>query len=444
MKSLSKKLVLFLACVMCIISGSNVAAQDPTGRQLTPPNYVFEPNVPHDLVTKNLGAIGTQPFVNNLAWESFIALNWPIPDQVIERGVPDQQKIIGGAPAHITEGGKVPAKPAGPVVWETYKDSADLFLADESKPTPFDAAESIPDACKGLALKHPQAAARTLVNSAKISDVLQSDLQAFTGARLIDQNGKNVWYDIKVNRTYYDFVVNNKYYIKSKVPDGLQFPASSNTSSQEGTLKIKAAWKVMGDSSQPQPDDVKTFYTTDALIYDKSADTCSKQTVGLVGLHVVKKTKQLPQWMWATFEHVDNAPTDGERHPNPTYNFYNTKCGAKCPINTPPSSKTDTTPTQVVRLTALNSNATQANQTYQTALKMLRKDNVWSNYMLVDAQWGETATPLGVPNQPRFLANTTMETYLQGPTGDDTKQPHGCINCHGKYAGNHDLDFQLP
>jgi len=43
-----------------------------------------------------------------------------------------------------------------------------------------------------------------------------------------------------------------------------------------------------------------------------------------------------------------------------------------------------------------------------------------------------------VPNQPKFLANTTLETYLQQQV-----QPDGCINCHGMYAAATDLDFQL-
>jgi len=51
---------------------------------------------------------------------------------------------------------------------------------------------------------------------------------------------------------------------------------------------------------------------------------------------------------------------------------------------------------------------------------------------------GASATPLGVPNQPKFLANTTLETYLQQPV-----EPNGCINCHGQFAGKTYLDFQL-
>ena len=58
--------------------------------------------------------------------------------------------------------------------------------------------------------------------------------------------------------------------------------------------------------------------------------------------------------------------------------------------------------------------------------------------MLVNAQWNTTRTNLAVPAEPKFLANTTLETYLQ-----EQIQPNGCINCHGTYAASTDLDFQL-
>jgi hypothetical protein len=159
--------------------------------------------------------------------------------------------------------------------------------------------------------------------------------------------------------------------------------------------------------------------------------------MGLVGLHIVMKTAQLPQWLWATFEHVDNAPDQaGGAQPGKTYNFFDPSC-TNCPVNTPPG-KDDQTPTQVMRVIPVGNGAPQATQTYWQALKQLRPDNVWLNYMLVDAQWGQTATPLGTPNQPAFLANTTLETYVQAP-----QQPDGCINCHGRFAGKGDLDFQV-
>ncbi|MGZ4981348.1 MAG: hypothetical protein ACXWE4_08700 [Methylobacter sp.] len=51
-----------------LASGEPSAEQSTTaGRQYTPPGYVFTADIPHDMVTHDVGAIGFQPFVNILA-----------------------------------------------------------------------------------------------------------------------------------------------------------------------------------------------------------------------------------------------------------------------------------------------------------------------------------------------------------------------------------------
>lgn len=449
-----KRIVLgvWLAALVCLVWASSRAGAQrprpqsgeniPSGRQYSPPYYVFTPDIPKDMVTHDVGAIGNQPFVDILAWDTFIALNWPAPQTLTQRGVPDRQNVIGGVPGGGGgEGGGGPAMPIGPTVWETYKDTDDIYLNPPVAPKPFDAPESIPQPCLLQARANPAAARRTLTQTAKVSDVLKDFKQAFTLQPLIDQNGQKVWYEIKVNRAYYDYVVANRFYdSRNQAGKNIAFPFSSNTTGTEPAIKVKAAWKLMGGAGTRQPDDFRKFYTQQAFVYDPDTGKCSVETVGLVGLHVVMKTAQLPQWYWATFEHVNNAP-DQKTGPvsGVQYNFYSTQC-AGCPLNTPPSPTNPNMPTQVVRVVPVST--TSPNSTYQAALTRLRADNVWQNYMLVDAMWALTRTNIGVPDQPKFLANTTMESYLQQPV-NDPGSPHGCINCHGAYAGNRDLDFQL-
>jgi hypothetical protein len=446
-----KKTILVIGLALCVYgmwaangtgaqNSNQQSAAAPNGRQYTPPFYVFSPNVPNDIVTHDVGAIGFQPFVDILAWDSFIALNWPVPAQLTQRGVPDQQNLIGGFKTSGGEGGGGTTLPTGPTVWETYKDTADIFLNPPVHPTSFDAPEIIPPACLQLAASNRAAARRTMTQTAKVSDVLQDFKQAFTLQPLIDQNGEKVWYEVKVNRAYYDYVVKNGFYNSKNQTGKISFPSSSNTTNTVPAIKIKAAWKIMGGPGSKQPDDPTKFYTTVALVYDPETGKCTARTVGLVGLHIVMKTALLPQWSWATFEHVNNAPDQSGAVSGVQYNFYNPNCPS-CPINTPPPKSAPNTPTQVMRLVPVAMEANAPNMAYQTALKMLRADNVWQNYMLVDDQWSGTATPVGVPSQPKYLANSTLETYLQQPV--NTTPPHGCINCHGKYAGTKDLDFQL-
>lgn len=432
------RIVLASGAVLAVAAGASIAQDAVKGRQYGPPAYVFSADIPHDLVTHDVGAIGFQPFVDNLAWDTFVALNWPAPNPIVQRGVPDRQNIVGGFVTSGGEGSGPKTMPTGPVVWETYKDSNDIYLNPPRRPTPFDTAESIPPACKSLAAEYPAAARRTLVLMSKFGELISGDKQA-DGNRLVDQNGMNVWYEVKLNRTYYDYVVDHRFY-NSRNQQGktIAFPFSANTTARPATVKVKAAWKVMGLLGAKQPDDLTKFYTTEALVYDHVTNKCAKRLLGLVGLHIVMKTAQLPQWLWATFEHVNNAPDMGSTVPaGQKYNFYNASC-TNCPVNQPPTKENPQAPTQVMRVIPVNNVAATDNTSYQAALKTLRADNVWQNYMLVDAQWGASATPLGVPNQPKFLANTTLETYLQQPV-----EPNGCINCHGQFAGKTDLDFQL-
>ena len=423
------------AAFVLIGNASEAQTNPPTIRQFDPPYYVFSPDPPHDL-TANTGAQGNQPYVDSMAWDVFIALNWPAPNPLTQRGVPDRQNIIGGFYQPGEGGGK--SSPVGPTVWETFKGTNDIYLDPPVKPTAFDVGESVPPACRSLAAANPVAARRTLVMKSKFDDVLRGTKQA-DGNRLVDQNGQDVWYEVKLNRVYYDYVVQNQFYDSRKqTGKTIAFPASSNVTAAPGTIKVKAAWKVMGPSGTKQPDDPSKFYTTQALVLDPDTGKCSQQMLGLVGLHIVMKTKTFPQWLWATFEHAANAPDQmAGPQPNMTYNFYSAAC-ANCAVNTPPTKAQPQVPTQVMRVVPIDGLAETKNALYQAAFKTLRPDNVWQNYMLVDAQWGAKKESPSIPNQPQFLANTTLETYLQAATN-----PNGCINCHGAFAAKTDFDFQL-
>lgn len=241
----------FTAIAAVTFGASAASAQDVAkGRQYTPPFYVFSPDIPHDIVTHDVGAIGFQPFADILAWDAFVALNWPVPSPIVQRGVPDRQNVIRGFLSSGGEGTGPKSMPNGPTVWETFKDSSDIFLNPPVKPTPFDAPESIPPACKTLAAADPAAARRTLTLTAKFGDVISGQKES-DGNRLIDQNGMNVWYEVKLNRVYYNYVVNNAFY-KSNNQKGrtISFPSSSTTTDGMATIKVKAAWKVMGTARQ--------------------------------------------------------------------------------------------------------------------------------------------------------------------------------------------------
>lgn len=247
------------------------------------------------------GAIGFDPFVQDFAWTTFVALNWPASERF--HGVPNRKNLIGGVPGGGEGTGKKPGTPYGPTVWETFKDTTDIDLNPPVPPSPFNTPEIVPQPCQKLAEPNEAGGVRTMVMTSKTSDVLRDTRQAFTHAPLVDQNGNLVWYEVKVNEVYYDYVVSNKYYDSRYQPkSGIEFPAGANDGPGVGAIRVKAAWMEV-----PNKADESRFYMTTALTFDEKSGKCESKRMGLVGLHVVQKTKTFPRWVWATFKHVGNA-----------------------------------------------------------------------------------------------------------------------------------------
>ena len=63
-------------------------------------------------------------------------------------------------------------------------------------------------------------------------------------------------------------------------------------------------------------------------------------TLGLVGLHIVHKTDSEPQWIWSTFEHVNNVPAAADPA-GAHYNFYRAGCATSA-MSTPAPMPTPT------------------------------------------------------------------------------------------------------
>jgi len=182
-----------------------------------------------------------------------------------------------------------------------------------------------------------------------------------------------------------------------------------------------------------------------------------------VGFHIVQRTQgpggEPQNWIWASFEHKDNAPlaanaqdptqkaptiTNCEAPTGDTtrYSFFNAACG-DCPTNQPPILQEgqthftwSTTPpyaakyatngfgTQVVRCWQIYSETQATNQAWQAKLS----GTVWANYQLIGTQWQSKAPDPEVPEQavPHFLSNTSLETYIQ-----ISERPVGsCLGCH--------------
>jgi hypothetical protein len=421
-----------------------------------------------------------QVYADRFAWQNFIALNWPADAD----GAPLTDAVIG-------------ERPDAPRVVDAWMNANQLFAPGGAAPPPWGTPEPLPEAC-GPAPEGPVLVFETDGDEQLLRSVV--DLRgALEGPRaerfaesevhvkgpLVDQNRQWVRYVSAVNQRYYDYIVENTLYSAAgqeafyRSGDRVSFPDNTRpppdlsprvcqqavddcvaaaagadvTCDQtlyrrcDGSVEVKFSWKIMGEG-----DDPSRFHTRRAWFVETGpgTQTCEEAEVGLVGLHIMHKSRFAPKYLWSTFEHVDNAcETDGTGADRPS--FCDPGCPPEeCPPNveppqlypgTPapwgvapmPGEAGEVAPSQVERFRRLPQSTRARNAELQAALAAA-EGSVWQYYELVNAQWvmhtltqqvhiegyrgdGEVFAVI-----PPYLVNTTIETYEQV---DGT-----CAGCH--------------
>jgi hypothetical protein len=309
---------------------------------------------------------------------------------------------------------------------------------------------------------------------------------------LIDVAGQMVLYDIRFNQPMYDAVVAAGYYTQQGYYAFCQPPASSppftdcgnptqfwlpwgdGTANNMGSIEIKSAWRQFPANDCPS-----------GVMY------CAGTNLGLVGLHLAQKTPSHGEWVWASFEHVANAPDCAPGSSTPIaevsplgtpWSFFNPDtapagvmtsktCGVtpdspQCNLDPHVDGGTGFQQVNICRTDALPAGGTsdancltvsatdagpEANSGGNVAClnATLRPQlaGVWRNYQLIGTLWTKgTQQPAedfwislfqdpkpGVTEKTAVgfpnLANTTMETFLQiGSTAYDPSKQVGFSN----------------
>ncbi len=403
------------------------------GYCIQPPFNELCAQLPHDIldfdasfVYRFLEKNAQTPF-DIFSWETFVALNWPTDDD----GVPlDQQ--IGTAPD-------------APRVWQSYVSPTELFSPDNKN-----------DACSHIT---DEAVFRP-------SSLVQS-----IGLPLIDKNLNYVVFDIRVNDEVVDYVKSNGFDTLSgqqafkvsgkeiEFPQGHFQNNETRSGGAVGSVAVKSAWKII---DQQAGDDPTRYYTVNGHISvpadmsENGKSFCAQEQLGLIGMHVMRRTKNGNggDWIWTTFEHVDTAPIAANaRRPNQVfadvlfpdgchapesveanYALYDSEC-QNCPTNVKPPAnmKWAQTPpyamradlkqgAQVVRCWSIFESTQYISDKWREKLA----GTVWANYHLLSTQWkGARRGGYFLAGEvPRFLTNSTMETFEQGIHNGT------CMGCH--------------
>jgi len=203
------------------------------------------------------------------AWRLFVALSWPA-DPARREADPD--KKFGEA---------------GMAVWESWKNSNDVFLANGADPKPW--------------LEQPESLIRDFQDFDPMplqqlvrEQMATGDLGLQPAFDPNDPQGN----EVRMNKATFDFIATNGLYHlggqEQFFYDGkrIDFPLAAK--------EVKAQWRPIREADKPK-------YHWAAVRRDGQTEVW-----GLTAIHIT--TKDLPNWFWATFEHVDN-PNLAEAEP---------------------------------------------------------------------------------------------------------------------------------
>jgi len=331
-------------------------------------------------------------------------------------------------------------------------------------------------------------------NSPNTTRNIQAEAFAQAGSHgvVVDRNNRCLYFGQHINSDFVSFIRGGEQgQLGLKTADQIK-DVDPNKEFPSGCLELKSAWRALTDDEK-KPENLKvlkqSFFITEAKVptlIEVMTPTGKKiladsgqprpEMVALVGLHVVGTTPGHSEFVWASFEHVENSPTQLKLLPptDPTpvdcakdYTFYR-KGTPTNKTNVNPVPDDDTTPqTPLTLLDAgkqtlspivdiyreFNSgddfihpddDVCTLNGSVRSKLAAIPSLSVWSNYQLIGAVWlkdpatdfkaGKTFPVHNPPNEAeqkifageRLLSNSTMETFTQ-------HKQFNCFSCHNTF-----------
>jgi len=396
-------------CLVGIVMASGLFAMPVAAQEFTPcpspaattPTVTIAPEMLDDVCIPPDFAGNPIAYFDDFSWRAFLALVWPAKQD--QRGKPDATLPVGTI--------------GRPTVFETFKAEWEVFQPDGKAP----AAWSKYDGDNPCNLTGIVFGDILLASFSKFSNLGMADFGPKLTGALVAQNATYVRYSVGFNESEFTTIKNKTAYLRASL--------ASNVSFQSGAIDIKAAWIDMRDI--PNPD---RYYTRQAWLFDLESNACAKTAVGLVGLHIVVKTASRPQWIWTTFEHVDNVPP-APGAPGPF--TFNDRSGTPMPADNPvkfPIPLKPPGPYNVERLKPIHPSTAATNSAYQHALQVA--GSRWQFYQLGMTQWprnpntpSDTGSPSKTfpgspPSDATTFSNMTMEAFEQKTITT------GCMSCH--------------
>lgn len=449
-----------LAGLIAVVLYSTACAAQPCP---APTPSISSPTLPTDVSSQVQTCSNGIVFFDDFSWRSFVALIWPAANG--QRGVPDPTET------------NFPVN--GPLVFETYKADWESFPPPNSSnpppaPSPWASFAGTANPC-GASVDVGWGDL-VLSSYSKFGNLGLAGFGAFFVGPVISSGfvqsaaqQEYLRFQAAYNKTEHDQILSNKWYLQSKLGNLTFCSSGASVGGQqcpaENSTDVKAAWMDMASV----PASLRSrYYIKKAWVLDPTSDPanpkCTQRDMGLVGLHIVVKTPTRPQWIWSTFEQIDNVPPVPGATPTTTKVFnLNDGTGAAmpsddpycvpqpgCPSKPPPPAEMPDDAAKATRFNVTRSqrigtapdNTPATNSAYQKLLAAAAPNSPWQYYELVMTQWPTPGSKPSNPGSPDFsipgskkttpvlssFANVTLETFDQGSIFT------GCMNCHNATA----------
>jgi len=316
----------------------------------------------------------------------------------------------------------------------------------------------------------------------KVIDMPDIPGQAGPGDALYDKNTNIVFYNRSFTKNECGIFADGNF------PKADAVSASFPTKVDQ-VVEIKTSWRILSNT-----DDASRYYMIEANI-----EGIGNKQLGLVGFHVVVNTGAHPEFIWATFEHKDNAPdcnvvipSSGFTRPQPASGWtlasqscntciasnyqdgadLKTLCNAQCDFNSNPSQPVydsngnvlisgaaGQTPSNICLDVTYGDNPVKPQSVHNipdiqylntllvgpdgiiTKLDKTNKMAVLKNYFLGGAEWTDVSKITS--SSQKFDTELAGSTSLANSTLESYTQysassffETGCMSCHGGASGD--------
>ncbi|MBO6515513.1 MAG: hypothetical protein JJ975_03090 [Bacteroidia bacterium] len=443
MKRIKYALYGILACIVIYLMACTGAQSPEEEEEVT--TLDFEVNF-NPFPPKDLSANASDTDLVKFAWEEFLALNWKSSyTENSKRDYPDLNWRWNSDSSAYPD----------LLVWETYAHRTELRPYDDQM-LPFDAP---PHYSFGETLYPANGASFTLFNNLDENNEIGS-CDVYGHVSEYDKDDM-VLYQAKVNRDEYEYIYNN-YNTKAKLLSATSntlsnidaynayYPGAGSTcncpvdsnviclpcgdspipgksgETYQGAMEIKTAWRIL----VPE-DDPSKYLTREVIVYEKSNDSIyyDNKVLALIGIHIIHKTTNYPDYVFATWEHKSVQDNDMG------YVLLDASGNETGPIHA-----------NYPRLHPIPPLVEESTRQVHQQIAAMNPNSIWLNYRLVGVQGAPTND---TSSFSFFLANYVIEsdTTLADFHGSSIGNPHdgqpnillngtrysmgGCKGCHG-------------